>query len=399
MKILINLGRFNGGAPLSILEYGKIAKKNGHDVIAVGEYKSVENKYWDANIKTYNVPFFATHKLLTNFKSLILLSKLIKEERPDLIHATSYGIIPSKYLGLFYGIPVIYSIAGGQITGKTHFEGDKLIVYSQENKDDLLSEGYEEDQIQVISNRLSLDNIEDADLCIYDSPEELKLLLISRLDLGVIKSVSNIIDIVDKFAYEHDKLTLDIIGDGEFKYKITEMANFVNDNHKRCIVKVHGFVDKPIMFIKESHIVFGKGRSIIEAVLNDRISFVIGEDKKISLCTVDTLNNLYKYNFSGRNISNASTIKEVNDIITEVKNCRYDNRKLKEISNRVDKLYNIKYAESKIVKMYENTDLKRTKGTISNRFSALLFLMKYYLYELINVKKWNKKTNVINLKV
>ena len=41
-----------------------------------------------------------------------------------------------------------------------------------------------------------------------------------------------------------------------------------------------------LMHLKESHIVFGKGRSIIEAILNNRISFVIGEDKKISLCTV-----------------------------------------------------------------------------------------------------------------
>lgn len=390
MKILINLGRFNGGAPLSILEYAKIAKKNGYDVLAIGQYKSVENRYEKANIKTYDVPYFSTSRLIGNLKSLICLARIIKTEKPNLIHATSYGIIPSKFMGLFYGIPVMYSIAGGQITGKTHFDEDDLIVYSEENKIDLLNKGYLDKQIRVISNRLSINISDKNNFDSYDSVDELKLLLISRLDAGVIKSVINIIELTNDFVSLFPQITLDIIGDGDLRENIVEKAKFINEKYNRKVIQVHGFVDKPVEYIEKSHIVFGKGRSIIEAILNNRISFIIGEDNTLSLCTLDTIENLYKYNFSGRNINRRYSSHEIVDIMHTIRGRKIDKEKLLMVSRKVDELYNISHVEDKIIGLYEEKVVLNKKSHKRHRFGSLVFLIKYYGYELINFNKWKK---------
>ena len=50
-----------------------------------------------------------------------------------------------------YGIPIMYSIAGGKTTGSI-FDDEKLIVYSEENKFDLIKHGYDRDLIEVIPN-------------------------------------------------------------------------------------------------------------------------------------------------------------------------------------------------------------------------------------------------------
>ncbi len=52
MKILYNPGRFNGGAPLSLLEYADIAKDIGHDVFAIGEYATCQDEYIKLGIQT-----------------------------------------------------------------------------------------------------------------------------------------------------------------------------------------------------------------------------------------------------------------------------------------------------------------------------------------------------------
>ncbi len=140
MKILINTGHFNGGAPLSILEYAKIAQNNGHEVKAVGEYATSQVKYERLGIPTYNVPYFSPKRVFKNVIGLWTYSRIVNKEQPDIIHATSYGIVPSKFMSKLYGIPIMYSIAGGKTTGSI-FDDEKLIVYSEENKSDLIKHG------------------------------------------------------------------------------------------------------------------------------------------------------------------------------------------------------------------------------------------------------------------
>lgn len=389
MKILINTGRFNGGAPLSILEYAKIAKKNGHAVIAIGEYSTSQQKYMESGIKTFNIPYFSIKRIIRNFISIKQLINIINDEKPDIIHATSYGIVPSKFVAMIYKIPIMFSVAGGKAPNHI-FENEKLIVYSQENKNDLKRFGINGSKIDVISNRLKIDDADVFDTSIYkETIKDINLLLISRLDEGVIKSVYNIIDITVYLASHFENLTLTIIGNGELHEIITSKADAINKKADKEIIKVMGFVDSPRMYIYNSHLVFGKGRSIIESILNNRISFVIGENNDISICSTESVSNLYEYNFSGRNIGYLTDIDDIIKIIERVLNGNINLEDLYEIREIVDNLYNIKHIEDKILAMYQDCFKNEDYVINSSKIGAVRFIIKYYVKELINKEKWS----------
>lgn len=393
MKILVNTGYFNGGAPLSILEYAKIAKKNGYDVIAVGEYATSQKKYNENGIRTYDVPYFIIKSVRKSLMGLVILNRLIKQERPDLIHATSYGIIPSKFMAKIHGLPILYSVPGGKVTSHI-FDKEDLIVYSLENKEDLILSGYEESKIKVISNRMSISNASVVSCSIYDKPrEEIKLLMISRLDVGVIRSVLHVMDLVTEVSNGHTKIRLDIIGDGELIEVVSEKAININKTKGENIINVHGYVDNTSDYIADSHIVLGKGRSIIEAMLLNRISFVVGEDNSMALCAPNTIENLYKYNFSGRNIVSNYTLEEFFNVINEVKEGKVDQRIIQETNIIIDRLYNIKHAEDRIAKIYDNK-IESWEVIQKDRKGAFMFLFRYYKSKILSLEKWKSKVKV-----
>lgn len=387
MKILINTGLFNGGAPLSILEYAKIAQNNGHEVKAVGEYATSQVKYERLGIPTYNVPYFSPKRVFKNVIGLWTYSRIVNKEQPDIIHATSYGIVPSKFMSKLYGIPIMYSIAGGKTTGSI-FDDEKLIVYSEENKFDLIKHGYDRDLIEVIPNRLSIEESSNPEeIYCRSKSDEINLLLISRLDKGVIESVYYVIDVVSMLSDKNQNISLSILGSGDYLESIRKIANDLNKTKQRKVIDVLGYQDDVDRYISQAHVVFGKGRSIVESILSNRISLVISESRAMLKCSVSTVDNLYRYNFSGRNMQCTTSIEELSEIINDIANNRVDLCELEEVRQFVDQRYNIKHVEHKINKTYEDRLAEqRTKCNRSSIVGALYFLLRVYflaIYDLL----------------
>lgn len=385
MKILINTGFFNGGAPLSILEYARIAQRNGYEVKAIGEYATLQVKYEQLGIPTYDVKYFAPKRFFSNIKSLWSYSRIVKKEQPNLIHATSYGIVPSKFISKLYGIPVMYSIAGGKTT-RSVFDNEKLIVYSEENKEDLIKNGYRNDLIEVIPNRLSIAQYASSYKMHYGMrTEKINLLLISRLDRDVIESVYYLIDLVIALSDMHQNIHLDIVGSGEYIESVKKNADNVNKSKQRKVINILGYQSDVHRYITEAHVVFGKGRSIIEAILNDRISFVVSESRTMSRCTAETIENLYKYNFSGRNLENVTSIEELSKLIEDIGNNGVDFCKVEEVWQFVDQRYNIKHAEQRIAGIYmERLVDQSTKQSGQNVVGAFCVLIRAYYSSILN---------------
>ena len=78
-------------------------------------------------------------------------------------------------------------------------------------------------------------------------------------------------------------------------------------------------------------------------------------------CSVSTVDNLYRYNFSGRNMQCTTSIEELSEIINDIANNRVDLCELEEVRQFVDQRYNIKHVEHKINKTYEDR-VGRTKN-------------------------------------
>lgn len=389
MKILINVGCFHGGAPLSILEYAKIAKKYGHEVIAVGEYSKSQDEYSKSNIITYDIPYFTISRVVTNLKGIHCLIKIIKNENPDIIHATSFGIIPSKFISLLYDIPIMYNIAGGKDIMNI-FNNEKLIVYSEENKENYRKIDYPENQIEVISNRIVVSKDRGNSYDIYvENKNCINLLMISRLSNELISSIDFILNLTDQIHSKYQNISLKIIGTGPLLEETKKKANTINNKNRRKVIDVLGYKSDVQDYINSSHIVFGKGRSVIEAILNYRIGVVVSEDDTISICTTKTFDNLYKYNFSGRSFNKASTVNDLINIISKIFVNEVDLTEIEKTRKLVDEKYNIKHVEEKIIGIYESIQACGRKEKYKmNYMKAIKFIFGIYFKSVLSINKW-----------
>lgn len=398
LKILFkNLG-FGGGAPKSLLEYIKVAKKNNFDVVVVGEFTQEPKDYIENNIKIIDLEYFEIKK---PFKSLLILKnylEIIKEERPIIIHTiTEVNCYFHKIISKVTNIPIIYNIPAGKVNKFTaKVMGDEeLLVFSEENKLELIKNGYNENKITVISNRMDTSNSNDKFLDHYNQIRnrdlEIKFLLISRLSDDKFKSVKYIINLVKKLNKDKYNVKLDVLGDGKHFNYFVERAKEVNKEFNREVILLHGFKHNVLDFIEESHFVFGKGRSVLDGILNSRISFVVSEEDTICHCNLKTFDNLRTYNFAGRNLEYESSYHELIDLITKLVESNIDLNYLKELKNVTRKYYDIEFAEKKILNLYKITDNTNINYNPSAFNVIKEFILLYYrMYKIrSNIKNMN----------
>jgi glycosyltransferase involved in cell wall biosynthesis len=395
MKILYNVGKFSGGAPLSMLQYMKIMRAESNEIIVTGEFFNNQKYFIDNNFEVINCPNFSTSNPFKNIYATYKLIRIVNTVKPEFIHATSYGIVPSKFVGLFFGIPVLVSIAGGKVSRSTLLLNNHLIVYSYENKFDLAQIGYDTDKIEVISNRIEFDN-ELACTNIYlKKTDTVKCLLISRLDFDLFESIKDLFQIIDSLLFIECKVHLTIMGDGTFKDELEKIASEINRKYDDEIIKFKGYIINPNQYIKDFHVVFGRGRSIIEAIANTRVSIILGDQGNLSVCNKDTFENLYFFNFSGRCIEKPIDLNMIYEIMNRIKNANFDYYYLDDIKVRIMELYDINNAKSRILEYYEIFKRLSEQEKKNRKFSAIKFYFKYQLSILINKDKWKKLINLI----
>ena len=87
MKILMaTMGLDIGGAETHIVELAKELKKEGHDVCVAAHGGVYVPELEAAGIRHYPVPMHRRN-LRCMLKSYFLLRRIIREERPDIVHA------------------------------------------------------------------------------------------------------------------------------------------------------------------------------------------------------------------------------------------------------------------------------------------------------------------------
>ena len=385
MKILYKNMGFGGGAPRSLLQYVKIAKKNKIEVVVVGQQTYDPKNYRLFNISLLNLPYFKLNKPLYSFILLNKYLKIIRNEKPNIIHATTtVNCYFHKVVSDLTNIPIIYNIPGGQISKQTAkiMNNKKILVYSEENKIDLMKYGHEEDKINVISNRIDTSKSNDEYKSKYNLIHKknflIKILLISRFSEGNIKSIKYTIELITKLKKDGINVRLDILGDGEHYEKVNQKVEKLNRSFKENIVYLHGFVDDPTKYIIKSHIVFGKGRSVIDGILNNRLAFVVTENKTMCLCNENNFENLRRYNFTGRELKVIFTYKEMLKLIKSLSKNNFNIDFLPEFKEKTKKFYDIKFAEEKIIKLYRNVNF--TSVNYKPKFVFILIkYIKFYI--------------------
>jgi hypothetical protein len=382
MKILIKNRRFNGGAPLSLLEYAKVAKKNKLDVSAVGAFYKNEDKYKDEGIQVYDLDYFNIKRPFKNVVLIYNYIKLINKLEPDLIHSvTELNIIFHKVINPIVGVPVIYTIPGGEISDffeKFKFE-EKIIVFSEENLAQLKKSGYDMKEVIVYTNRMSFNpDMNTISSNNFKNDNQINLLLITRIDQAFLQTIKKTLCIVKKLIANHYRPNLIILGDGDSMGEVKRLVSEMNESLTYNAIILKGHVKDPQTFIMQSDVVFGKGRSIIESIICRKISFVISYEGKISICNLHSLNNLMENNFSGRRMGSELSLNEFINTIINIKAGNYNLDYLASLEEKLRKVYDIKKIESDIINLYTSSAKKNQSS--NNKMFNYLKAIKEYMY-------------------
>ncbi|MFA9457609.1 hypothetical protein ACERJO_12685 [Halalkalibacter sp. AB-rgal2] len=389
MKILYKNRRFSGGAPLSLLEYITKAEQKGHNYLVLGEFYQNEDKYREAGIKNIiDFPMFSMNSFIKNYFIFLKYYKEILKYSPDIIHAiTLQNLYFTKVIADVLNIKTIYTVPGQTVP--EYFcdlmKGEEILVFSDENKRDLIEQGFLDTDIKVITNRMKFEELQSDNII---KPSSIKIAtLISRLDNDKIKSVNLSIDIVERLYLEGVNIKLNILGDGEHFVDIKSKAKDLNEKYRTELVLVHGHVSNPKKYIAQSDIVMGKGRGIIEAIYYKRVCIVINENNQFKIVAKDNINKLKEFNFSGRNFEESDKIDELK---ASIETQSFSD--LEYMRKYIDNNYNSKFLDQAIDNLY--TKAKKTNGKSSMWFPlAFLKLTKGYLNIIYTVYKFKKGVN------
>lgn len=394
LKILYKNMGFGGGAPKSLLQYVKVAMKNDIETVVVGQHTYDPKDYKESNIRLIDLPHFVMSKPFRNFCLFMKYMTIIKDEKPDVIHATTQvNCYFHRIISKVNNIPIVYNIPGGRINRFTAvvMGNENLLVYSEENKLELINYGYDINKITVISNRIDTSESNNEYTHHYNSMvnkgSEIRFLLTSRMSDMHLNSIKYIINIVKKLNLDNFNVKLDILGDGKNFETIKNIATEVNDDFEKSVIIPHGFINNVSDYIKKAHVVFGKGRSVIDGIMNCRVSFVVSENETLCHCNLETFENLRTYNFAGRNMEYITSYVELAEIISNLYQSKFN---LKELKLTTREFYDIELAEGKIMNLYKKAD---NGSRVVNYKPNFLTILKEYILLYIKMIKVKRKAS------
>lgn len=386
-KILFKNHILSGGAPKTVLEYAKIAKKE-YEIFTMGKTPAndtINHLYYEENIEIIEIDSFHVRKIITNFFILLKYIKKIKKINPDLIvSVTENNYFIDNIIYKCLGVPIIYLMAGGDLREVTIYsfaeliKDGEIIVLSQELRE--IIQGKITNKIYVIPNRMTFNEKKCPPKNIYkEKSKSVKAVIIGRLSSDKIKSVNYTIDLVDKINELYIPMELDVLGDGIHFTDIKNKAKLINTKYRKEIVRVHGYTSETKKIIINSHIIFGKGRSVLDGVFNNRVSIVVSEDQESFLITEKSFDKLMNSNFTGRNRNEIQKYSLVIEDYEKIaKNILSDDIffiDLEKVNLIARKKYDINYIKSELLSVFQKNI--NTKKEDNNRASFISIFIEY----------------------
>ncbi len=390
-NILFKGSRLSGGAPRSELQYIKILNADGHRLTALVQdgNSRLKDEYIDATdslICGNDISkFLLSNDYLKAYKTLKYNFRFIEENSFDLVLVD--GFLNDYFFGDFCrqkGLTVVTFIAGGDLSiyeyALPYCRSDHFVCFSKENKE-VLRKFFDEDKITVISNRIEIAKRFDVEEHYkLDKNGTVNIFIASRLHNDKYDSVANFIDTVNFVAAESRKISLTIAGDGNRLGDLKKYAESIGNPNLN--IELVGHIDNLVPYFEKAHIVVGKGRSVLEPIMMNRIGCVIGDDGKIEVCTTKNFDNLYHYNFSGRNLQKDNPVDELITLIDSLVDGTFDFADFEETVRLIDFSYSSEYLPEKFYAVLDSIEPPKKTG----KYVSPLFLVIKYIFLKIGRK-------------
>jgi len=327
MKILITLASLDiGGAETHVAELATELKRRGHDIIVASGGGVYAEQLENIGIKHYTVPL-ARRKISDMVTSRALLKKIIRTEKPDIVHA--HARIPAfivstlkKCCDFVFVTTVHGAFDTSFILRHLSGWGDKTLAVSEDLKNYLL-ENYDvrkEDiytSINGISQQKFNKNIDATKVMqefdLAENPN--RICYVSRLSDGICSCAYMLIDEFTYITKNVPNAELLIVGGGEHFDALKEKADEVNTKLERRAIVLTGPRTDVNEVIATSSVCVGVSRAILEPMAMERLCVVAGDAGYIGIMTEDKLKTAIACNFTCRGCAPVNSRIMADDII------------------------------------------------------------------------------------
>ena len=311
MKILMTLmGLEIGGAETHVVELTRELTRQGHTVIVASNGGVYESQLSAAGIRHVQIPMHRRHPG-DMLRSLRLLKKLIRREKPDLVHA--HARIPAFLCGILHrqmGFPFVTSAHWVfQVTPLLRLItdwGQRTVAVSEDIKTYLM-EGYgvAPDQIHVTINAVDTevfaagarDEALAAELGIGTGSI---IGHISRLDQSREKAARELISLMPRLLEQHPDAQLLIVGGGNEEASLRQEAERINELTGRKAIVMTGARTDISRLIRLCDVFVGVSRAALEAISAEKPTILAGNEGYIGTFTPDVLADARQSNFCCR---------------------------------------------------------------------------------------------------
>lgn len=327
MKILITLASLDiGGAETHVAELAGELHRRGHDIV-VASGGGVYAEYLESlGIKHYTVPL-ARRNIGDMLTSRRMLKKIIRAEKPDIVHA--HARIPAFIVSTLKrccNFVFVTTVHGAFDTSfiLRHLSGwgDKTLAVSEDLKKYLLTNyDVSEENVYTSINGISSEKFNKsidgskimAEFNLRDDAN--RICYVSRLSDGICSCAYMLIDEFEYIAQKISNPELIIVGGGDHYDALLAKANEVNSRIGRPGIILTGPRTDVNEIIATSKVCIGVSRAILEPMAMERLCIVAGDPGYIGIMDESKLEDAIECNFTCRGFEAVNPRTMADDII------------------------------------------------------------------------------------
>lgn len=317
MKILLaHMWMVIGGAETHVVELARGLTQAGHDVTVASMGGVWVDELLSAGVKHVSVPLH-TKNPISMLRSRIILKKLIKKEKFDIVHAHSRipaficgGLakeLPFKFVTSTHAVFKVNSLLA-----RLSDWGEHTFAVSCDIKQYLI-DNYKtpSDNITLTINGIDTEKFSKKDT---KSGDDFKIMYVSRLEKEIALPAYLLCDVAERLSEKIPGLEIVIVGDGGVFADIEAKAKEVNRKIGREAVKLTGARTDISEVVKEGDLFVGVSRAALEAMSLEMPVILAGQQGYIGVLDESKLPLARLTNFTCR----GERLPEAEDIYSDI---------------------------------------------------------------------------------
>jgi len=326
---MVTMGLDIGGAETHIVELSKQLKAMGHDVAVVSNGGVYVDEITAAGIRHHSAPL-NRRSIPCMLRSLVALHRIIRRERPDVVHA--HARIPGFLCGLLRPVmrfPFVTTAhwvfdTGGGLRRLTNW-GQRTIAVSDDIKAYLMREyGVPEEHIRITINGIDTDkfspDVSGAEVQAEFGLDPARPIVsyVSRMDADRALVARQLIEVAPQLSKQVPGVQLLIAGGGNVFDELKAMADKVNADLGRTVVTMTGPRTDINRIVAAGHIFIGVSRAALEAMAAGKPVIVAGNEGYHGLFTPEKLEQARLGNFCCRGLPLSEPQTLLDDVVQAI---------------------------------------------------------------------------------